>query len=466
MKCRACLLLLSSILFAVPVAASLSDLYLVDERAVPKLPAGWQAGYVKEPIFNGRLFVVEAGQQHARTVILVHGLGQNGWRDWRPIMPVLAEQFHVIALDLPGFGYSDKSEGRYSPTQYARLLHWLQEQSGRERVSLVGHSMGGAVALRFASSFPDLLEQLVLVSVAGVLERTAFLHHRSEASVNFEDWPETVRQQAEYRWRRVSSKMLDLARRLPDPGELMSSDLVWNAILKGSPSGNAALALIGENFTGALASIDMPTLIIWGEDDPVAPLRTGRLLQAQIPHSELLTFEHVGHVPMTEAPGFNQIVKDFLSGQRPSQPPEAIQVSLVEAVEDLTCQGLHGVRYRGDYRTIRLINCRDIYLEGVRARQLEMMSSEVNLLNVTLASEGTALKAVGSVVKMTNGTVSGRVGVSAAHSRLDMAGVKIAGQQQAVSVKGGSQFVFSLSELHEPEGTRFVHGSYRLAAKD
>lgn len=466
MKCRAWLFLVSSVLFTSPATASLSELYLMDERPVPELPSGWRAGYVKEPIFNGHLFVVEAGQQHAHTVVLVHGLGQNGWQDWRRVIPALAEQFHVVALDLPGFGHSDKNDGRYSPTQYARLLHWLHQQLGRERVSLVGHSMGGAVALRFASGFPDLLEQLVLVSVAGVLERTAFLHHRSEALINLEHWPDGVRQKAEYRWRRVSSKMLDLARRLPGPSDLLASNLGWNTILKGSPNSNTALALVDEDFSGALAGVHVPTLIIWGEDDPVAPLRTGRLLNAQIPHSELVTFERVGHVPMAQTAGFNQTVLDFLSGQRPQPPPEAVHTFPVEKLEDLSCQGLQGVRYQGDYRTVSLINCHDIYLDGVRAQQLELLSSEVNLLNVTLESEGIALKAVGSVVKMTNGTLSGKVGVSAAGSRLDLAGVKIVGQEQAVAVEGGSQFVFSLSELHEPEGVRFRHGSYRLAPKD
>ncbi|MDQ2077872.1 alpha/beta fold hydrolase [Marinimicrobium sp. ABcell2] len=464
MRYIAWLCLLVSLVFPGFAAAKLSDLFLAEASPVSgELPSGWQAGYVKEPVFNGRMLVVEAGHEHSQTVILVHGLGQNGYQDWKKVMPVLAQSYHVIAMDLPGFGYSDKSSGRYSPTQYARLLHWLYEQTGREQVSLIGHSMGGAVALRFASSFPDLLDNLVLVSVAGVLERSAFLHHRSENSLNLEPLPDSVRQHAEYRLRRLSGKVLDLANQLPGPRELLQSDTVWNAVLKDSPNSNAALALIDENFNGVLNQISVPTLIVWGSEDPVAPLRTGRLLRAQIPDSELLIFDGTGHVPMARSVKFNQDVMDFLTGNRlPRQEAAAFEGPL----EDLTCRGLNGVRYRGHYRTVRLINCRGIHLEDIHAQQIELVSSEATFLNVTVESEDVALKATGSAVKITNGTLAGEVGISAAHSRLDMAGVKVRGRESALVVNGASRLVFSISELHEPQGVTRVHGSYRLAANN
>jgi pimeloyl-ACP methyl ester carboxylesterase len=466
-KCVVWVLLLATLVSPGVAAVTLSDLFLPDaDQFVGELPPGWHAGYVNEPVFNGRMLVAEAGRQNQRTVMLVHGLGQNGFRDWHRVMPVLAEKYHVVVMDLPGFGYSDKAMGRYSPTQYARLLHWLHEQTGRERVSLIGHSMGGAVALRFASSFPELLDQLVLVSVAGVLERTAFLHHSSENSASFERLPDSMRQHAEYRVRRLSGQLLDLSQRLVGPSELLASDAAWNAVLKDSPNSNAALALMDENFSGALPRISAPTLIIWGDGDPIAPVRTGRLLQAQISGSELLILERTGHVPMNRATEFNQVVGEFLNGQRAAQPQSMAYVDPEEPLEDLTCRGLQGVRYRGHYRTIRLINCRDIHLEDIRAQQMELVSSEVTLLNITLQSEDVALKATGSAVKITNGTLTGRVGVSTANSRLDMAGVKIYGRETALLVNRGSQFVFSLSELHGPEGTTSAHGSYRLAADE
>lgn len=75
----------------------------IDTHAKP-LPEHWKTRTLIEPIFNSGLFVIETGKQHHNTVVLVHGLGSAGLRDWIDIIPALEKNFHVIAMDLPGFG--------------------------------------------------------------------------------------------------------------------------------------------------------------------------------------------------------------------------------------------------------------------------------------------------------------------------------------------------------------------------
>lgn len=457
-----CLLVLAQSAGAASVLDALA-LPQSPERVLPgNLPDSWRAGYVREPVFNSRILMVEAGVGNPETVLLIHGLGQNGHKDWHHVITHLAKRFHVLAIDLPGFGYSDQPEGQYSPGRYARLLYWLYEQTGQERVHLAAHSMGGAVALRFASSFPELLDKLVLVSVAGVLERSAFVQHSSESAVDLNGVPNPVRQAAEDQIRHWSGKLLDLVNRMPDPSEfLKNNNSAWNMLLGDRPNINAALALVDEDFSGALESITVPTLIIWGSADPVAPLRTGELLAGQMPQAELVVFADTGHVPMFRRERFNQLLEGFLTGDRPLEPgfPEPRAEH-----GDLHCNGTNGGRYRErSFTSVRIVNCKNLTLEHVRAERIELIDSDVIMFDVHVESnEHIALDIVRSNLRMTHGSLVGRVGIHTDGSRLDLAGVSVRGRKSGVVASRGSQFVMSLSELHGPDGKAHLHGIYRL----
>ncbi|MCC7100804.1 MAG: alpha/beta fold hydrolase, partial [Rubrivivax sp.] len=115
-----------------------------------RLPSDWLLRLEDEPVLGGRMLVVQAGARTAPPLLLVHGLGQNGFTDWVPVMQPLARRWRVIALDLPGFGYSSQPQAKLSPTAYARVLERLLSRLGVPALPVVGHSMGGAVALRLA----------------------------------------------------------------------------------------------------------------------------------------------------------------------------------------------------------------------------------------------------------------------------------------------------------------------------
>src|SRR5215207_3556780 len=91
-------------------------------------PADWikapdaRAQFVTEPVFGGRVALFQAGPQNGEPVVLVHGLGSAAARDWSHVIPALAQRHAVYALDLPGFGYSDKGNHHYSPDNLARAL--------------------------------------------------------------------------------------------------------------------------------------------------------------------------------------------------------------------------------------------------------------------------------------------------------------------------------------------------------
>ena len=160
------------------------------------LPAEWTFALERESVFGSDILVVQAGHTNAQTLLLLHGLGQNGFTDWLPALPQLARRYHVIAVDLPGFGYSGVPKGRYSPTNYARVLQGLLMRHAKEGIIVVGHSMGGAVALRMANNYPTLVSRLILVDVAGILHRTAFAKHNASLPLSASNLPQFLKDPA------------------------------------------------------------------------------------------------------------------------------------------------------------------------------------------------------------------------------------------------------------------------------
>src|SRR5919199_4130552 len=100
-------------------------------------------------------------------IVLVHGVTSSS-QSWEPVLPLLAERFTVVAPDLLGHGASAKPQGDYSLGAYSCLVRDLLLALGHERATIVGHSLGGGVAMQFAYQFPERVERLVLVSSGGL----------------------------------------------------------------------------------------------------------------------------------------------------------------------------------------------------------------------------------------------------------------------------------------------------------
>ncbi|TMG72445.1 MAG: hypothetical protein E6H80_11770, partial [Betaproteobacteria bacterium] len=106
------------------VAALLFSM-VADSAAQETRVPGTEAHRINEPVFGGQMVVYEAGRGNAREILLVHGIGQEGARDYRDHIAWLQKSFHVLAVDLPGFGQSDKANVLYSPGNYARVLKFV-----------------------------------------------------------------------------------------------------------------------------------------------------------------------------------------------------------------------------------------------------------------------------------------------------------------------------------------------------
>ncbi len=243
---------------------------------------GVRSGYVQLDSYRIHYFAGGAG----RPVVLVHGLGGRA-QDWALVMPSLMRHgYRVYALDLLGFGQSQRPDVDYSIALQTDILNRFVESQNLSRFDLAGWSMGGWVALKFTLDHPQSVRRLVVFDSAGVDFKPAFdpaLFHPSTAA------------QAEefFRW------LTPEASRIP---RFMVRDFIREA----RPNAwvvDRAFKSMGSRvdlLNGKLGSIQSPVLIVWGKQDVLIPLACAEEMRREIPQSSLELFDGCGHLAPVE----------------------------------------------------------------------------------------------------------------------------------------------------------------------
>ena len=412
---------------------------------------------IHETIFDQSVCTVQANRNANAGVILIHGL-DGSTEDWRNIIPVLSSDFHVVAFDLPGFGKSDKGNQIYSPTRYAKLVQFLVNHYFKDKpYDVIGHSMGGAIALRFASTRPLQFNRLVLIDAAGILHAQVITKFQAGSMIEKASGFEQTRGFTE----RFSRKLLELAERMPiSPEAIVHNAHGRGLVLQGDPSTIAALNLADEDFSEAIASVTAPTLIIWGDKDPVAPLRTGMVLATRMPKAYMEIVYDSGHVPMEDQPNkVNSLISKHLLASSPALDalfPLPRPTSAFDSQRKAICSGESNKIYEGDYKSIDLRQCSNIKIRNARIGHLAATDSRLTITDTDILGDQEGLHAEDSDITVTNGFISGNITINTARSRLDLAGVHLNGVKASVNAVD-SKMVFSVSHLSSPLASGYFH---------
>jgi pimeloyl-ACP methyl ester carboxylesterase len=276
-------------------------------------------------------------------LLLLHGVAGSG-RTWDDVVPWLAEDHFVIAPDLLGHGASAKPRGDYSLGAYASGARDLLSALGYDSATVVGHSLGGGIAMQFAYQFPERVERLVLVSSGGLGREVSLLLRA--AALPGAEWVLPVLAGA-----RLDAAGAWLGRQLGRVGLRPASDLDEMARGFASLSDGAAREAFLHTVRAVIdvggqrvdasdrlyLAAGLPSLLIWGSRDRIIPVDHGYAAHEHMPGSRLEVFPDAGHFPHRDDPHrFVSVLREFMD----SSPPAHLDG---EAIRSLI---------RGDRRTV------------------------------------------------------------------------------------------------------------------
>ncbi len=258
-------------------------------------------------------------------LVLLHGITSSS-ATWDAVLTGLAERHTVIAPDLLGHGASAKPHGDYSLGSFASGVRDLLLTLGHERATIVGHSLGGGVAMQFSYQFPERTERLVLVSSGG-LGREVHPVLRA-AALPGADWVLPALARTGALGAGAAAGRL-LARIGLDPGADAQGIADGVATLEDADTCRAFLHtarsiidLGGQRVNASdklYLAADLPVLIVWGARDPMIPVAHARAAHELLPHGRLEIFERAGHFPFRDEPArFVRVLGEFLAATEPA----------------------------------------------------------------------------------------------------------------------------------------------------
>jgi len=272
---------------------------------------------------QGQKIYVETGGS-GEAVVLIHGFGGSTY-SWREVMPELAKQHRVVALDLFGFGFTERPKRlrRYSREGQISLILGVLDELGIDRAHLVGHSYGGGIATALALRHPDRVRSLVLVDSTN--PNYARARRKNFAELQPLTWafvrglalrPDTVRKALERSWyddSLITDEMVDAyLKRL----EIEGAARAYRGLTVPFNSPEEAEALY-------VHDLQVPALVIWGEDDELIKVEEGRVAAGEIKGARFVALEDCGHNPMEEKPeAFLANLLPFLTA--PPLPPTSV----------------------------------------------------------------------------------------------------------------------------------------------
>lgn len=256
------------------------------------------------------------------TLLFVHGLSSNS-DAWSKNIEALSKNFTCIALDLPGYGKSSKPQADYTPSFFAEVLQKFTVKLELKNITLVGHSMGGQASIKFATTYPNTIDQLILIAPAGLeqfteangafmkayftsemVKNTTDIQIEKNYALNFHSIPEAV------------SKMINDRKRIREASDFEAHcDAIVSSI-----SG-----MLDEPVFKELQMISVPTLVVFGDKDALIP---------NLYFNPNLTIEAIGKIALEEIKNVKiEVIKDaghFVQYEKPNQVNELIEQFIKE----------------------------------------------------------------------------------------------------------------------------------------
>jgi len=245
-------------------------------------------------------------------VVILPGLGTSV-DFWQLNLPVLAEHFHVIAVDLPGFGKSDKPDASYDLRWMCDRIIAFLDAKGVQKTHVIGGSLGGHLALLLALEHPERFEKVVLKGSCGGWPAPSILLHLGFHTL-WNEW--VVTDHLRNNWPEIFDRIFNTESEMID--RLFRYQMAVRADLglfapEGRASARALKSIFYNSCRDCLDKVKQPVLLMWGGDDFIHPPVDGRYFREHLPNSRLVIVDGAAHEVMVDRPDiFNKAVIDFL----------------------------------------------------------------------------------------------------------------------------------------------------------
>ena len=288
------------ICLALILAAGATTLYLSPAALLASVQfterqlAGLDSRQVQVGEFNVHYY--EGGPQGAETILMIHGFGADK-DNWLRFSRPLTARYHVIALDLPGFGDSSKPEASYDVGTQVERLNAFAKATGLHKLHLIGNSMGGHIAALYAARHPEEVLSVALLNNAGINapQASELFKRLDRGDAN----PLLVRNADDF------SNMLDLlfVEKPPLPGSL--KQYLAERAMASHDFNQKIFNQLRERYIPLeteLAKIQVPTLLLWGDQDQILDVSSIKVMQPLLKQPRVVIMQACGHLPMIERP--------------------------------------------------------------------------------------------------------------------------------------------------------------------
>ena len=386
--------------------------------------------YINEPIFNTKVFVQIEGNSLNEPIVLVHGLGDEASTIWKDTINKFKKDYYVVTFDLPGFGKSEKENKELTPRMYSLFIDYLTSLYIKKPFYLIGHSMGGSISLKYTSMFPKKVKKLLLIDAAGILHRDTYSNFLVNTGVD-KFFKIKELEPITYKITNILSRITNSIQELipSDLSVVLKTDDIRNLLFQKNTNSIAAVGLVMEDYSKVVYKIRTPTEILWGEDDDIAPLRTGYVLHKIIPNSKLKIIENSKHVPILDSKDiYLRYVDNFLKNTNVIEKRKSNHFNR----KNLLIENQNEVEINGRYKNLKIINSNGIIISSSYIEELIIINSNVEIINSNINSENTAIKVIDSTLLITSSDLKANNAINLRNSKLDVAGSNIYAENYAL----------------------------------